>query len=96
MQNRNQGSGLTGTQIAASVREEDLEELQALQKELRSRVDKSKTDGRLYMAGQYTMILANISAEVRRVNARFDRESLAGMRKEIKELKSQIRGDEEE
>ncbi len=94
MQNRNQN--LNGAQIGAMVREEDLEELQALQKELRNRIDKSKTDGRIYMMQQYTVIIAGVNSEVDRVHRRFNRESLAGIRREIKELKGNGRGETEE
>lgn len=94
MQNRNQN--LTGSQINAMVREEDLEELEALQKELQDRTYKSHDDGRVYMMQQYTKILATISTEVHKVRARFNRESLAGMRKMHKELKLSTRGEEEE
>lgn len=94
MQNRNQN--LTGAQINAMVQEPDLEELEALQKELQDRTYKAHDDGRVYMMQQYTKILATVSAEVHKVRARFNRESLAGMRRMHKELKLNARGEEEE
>ena len=94
MQNRNQN--LTGAQINAMVREEDLEELEALLKELRDRTGKSHDDGRVFMMAVYTDLTANVSTRVSKVRQRFDRESLAGYRKMHKELKLNARGDEEE
>jgi len=101
MQNRNQNrnQNLSAAQLSAMVQEEDLEELKALQKELQDRTYKAHDDGRVYMMAQYTKILATVSSEVHKVGARFNRESLAGMRKMHKDLKLNARGepsDEEE
>ena len=89
MLNRNQN--LTGSQINAMVREEDLEELEGLLKELRDRTGKSHDDGRVFMMAVYTDLTANVSTRVHKVRARFNRESLAGMRRDHKELKLQSR-----
>ena len=94
MQNRNQN--LTGAQINAMVQEPDLDELEALQKELQDRTYKAHSDGRVYMMAQYTKILAAVSSEVSKVRARFNRESLAGLRKAHKELKLNASGESEE
>lgn len=72
---------------AAMVREEDLEELEALQSELTKRVDQARTDGRLFMMGQYVRLVALVSPEIKRINARFHRENLAALRKDHKALK---------
>jgi hypothetical protein len=90
---RNDGTKLTGA--ASIIREEDLEDMTALENELADRVDKARQDGRAYMMAQYVRILAMIKSENTRIRARFDRESLAAMRKEQKELKIQEREERE-
>lgn len=74
---------------SAYVREEDLEELEDMKKDLLSRVDKSRDDGRLYMMSQYTRLIALVSPEIKRIRDRFDRETLAAVRKEYKLLKEE-------
>ena len=73
--------------VAAMVREEDLQELEALHSELVKRVDQARSDGRLYLMGQYVRLVALVSPEIKRVQARFKRETLAALRKDHKELK---------
>jgi len=73
--------------VAGMVREEDLEELQTLHTDLVKRVDQARTDGRLFMMGQYVRLVALISPEIKRINARFHRENLAALRKDQKALK---------
>jgi hypothetical protein len=74
--------------IAASiVREEDLEELEALHSELVKRVDQARSDGRVFMMSQYVRLVALVSPEIKRIRARFQRETLATLRKEHKALK---------
>jgi len=82
--------------LAFSLREEDLEELEQFSAELRNRVNTHHGNGRLYMMQEYTAILADVSAKVRKIRARFDRESISGLRKAHKELKQSARGNEEE
>ena len=84
------GGGLAGRPIPASlVREEDLEELEALHSELVKRVDQARTDGRLYLMSQYVRLIALVSPEIDRVQRRFKRETLAALRKEHKALKEE-------
>ena len=73
--------------VAAVVREEDLEELEHLHSDLVKRVDQARADGRLYLMGQYTRLVALVSPEIDRVQRRFKRETLASFRKEHKRLK---------
>lgn len=73
--------------VAGVVREEDLEELEALHSELMKRIDQAHSDGRLFMGGQYVRLVALIAPEIKRIRARFQRESLAAARKEHKQLK---------
>lgn len=71
----------------ATVREEDLEDLEALKRDLLDRVNKAHDDGRVYLMSQYTRLIALISPEIKRIRDRFDRETLATVRKEEATLK---------
>ena len=82
--------------LAFSVREEDLEELEQFATELRNRVHDHKEKGGLFMMQKYTQILADVSSEVRKIRARFDRETIADMRRTHKELKGSASGNKEE
>jgi hypothetical protein len=77
---------------AAIVREEDLDDMSNLEREIDSRVQAAHDDGRVYMMSQYVRILAMVRAETKRIRDRFDRESLAARRREHKALKEQQRG----
>ena len=72
---------------AVVVREEDLEELEALHSDLQKRIDQARDDGRLFMMAQYVRLQAMVSPEIDRVQRRFKREMLAANRKEHKRLK---------
>ena len=87
MANNGMTPGENARAVASMVREEDLQELEALQSELVSRVDKARTDGRLYLMGQYVRLVALVSPEIKRITARFHRENLAALRKDHKALK---------
>src|ERR1700738_2388789 len=73
--------------VASVVDENDLEELEALHKDLLNRVDQARTDGRLFMMGQYVRLVGLVSPEIDRIQRRFKRETLAAVRKEHKALK---------
>jgi phage terminase Nu1 subunit (DNA packaging protein) len=77
---------------ASIVREEDLEDLEGLQREISNRVEKARGDGRAFMMAQYVRLLAIITGEVARLRKRFDREALAHHRAEHRLLKEQQRG----
>jgi hypothetical protein len=79
-----------------SVREEDLEDLEALKSDLLARVEKAHEDGRIYLMSQYTRLVALISPEIKRIRDRFDRETLAAVRKEEAELRKAARQQSEE
>jgi hypothetical protein len=79
--------GENGKIVASIITEDDLDELQKLHSELLTRVDSARTDGRLFMMGQYVRLVALISPEIDRVERRFKREVLASVRKEHKMLK---------
>ena len=91
MANNGMTPGENARAVAGMVREEDLQELEALQSELVSRVDKARSDGRLYLMGQYVRLVALVSPEIKRINARFHRENLAALRKDHKALKEATR-----
>ncbi len=74
--------------LAFSIREEDLEELEGLASDLRNRINDHHDNGRLFMMQKYTEILAGITSDIRKIRARFDRESIASMRKMHKEAKA--------
>src|SRR6266705_3090536 len=73
--------------VASVVDENDLEELEALHKDLLNRVDQARTDGRIFMCGQYVRLVALVSPEIDRIQKRFKRETLAAIRKDHKQLK---------
>ena len=73
--------------VASVVDENDLEELEALHKDLLHRVDQARADGRIFMMGQYTRLVALVSPEIDRIQKRFKRETLAAIRKDHKTLK---------
>ncbi len=75
----------------ATVREEDLEDLEALKRDLLDRVNKAHADGRIYLMSQYTRLVALISPEIKRIRDRFDREVLASVRKDEKALREAAR-----
>lgn len=76
---------------ASLVREEDLQELAELRNELLSRIDRARADGRVYVMSQYVRMVALISPEIKRIRDRFDRETLAMVRKEEATLKQEAR-----
>jgi len=73
----------------AFVREEDLQDLEALRRDLMDRCDHARGEGRVYLMAQYTRLLALVMPEIKRIRDRFDRETLAAIRKEHKHLKGQ-------
>jgi len=73
--------------VASFVDENDLEELETLHKDLLARVDQARADGRIFMMGQYTRLVALVSPEIDRIQKRFKRETLAAIRKDHKTLK---------
>jgi hypothetical protein len=84
-------TNVTGAQLASMVREEDLEDLEKLLKDLEDSAHKAKDDGRIYMAQQYIVLVANVNSEVHRIRARFKREAIASLRKDTKRLKEEAR-----
>ena len=88
---KNTSPSAPGKSLAWSVRDEDLDDLEALKRDLLNKAAEAQSDGRLYLASQYTVIVASISPEIKRIRDRFDRETLANIRREQKELKLQAR-----
>src|SRR5258708_15433454 len=80
-----------GKALAWTVREEDLEDMEALKRDLIGKATTAQEDGRLFIASQFTQLVAVISPEIKRIRDRFDREQLSGIRKEQKELKLQAK-----
>ena len=77
--------------VASVVDENDLEELETLHKDLLNRVDQARADGRIFMMGQYTRLVALVSPEIDRIQKRFKRETLAAIRKDHKQLKKEAK-----
>jgi type I restriction-modification system DNA methylase subunit len=76
---------------ASLVREEDLQELEALKSDLLARADKARGDGRVYVMSQYVRLVTLVSPEIKRIRDRFDREMLAAIRKDEAALKEEVR-----
>ncbi|GCE04784.1 hypothetical protein [Dictyobacter aurantiacus] len=83
-------------QLATFVREEDLEDLEKLSKDLEDMAHKAREDGRIYLLQQYIRLTAIINPEIDRIKRRFQRENLAFLRKEEKRLKKEAKGKREE
>lgn len=80
-----------GKSLAWSIREEDLNDLEAMKSDLLEKAVQAQGDGRLFMASFYTQIAATIGPEVKRIRDRFDRETLASVRRELKDAKVEAR-----
>lgn len=87
MADNNSPSKATIAAATSMVREEDLEALEGLLKELQTRVDEAHNDGRVYLMSQYVRLVALVSPEIDRIHRRFKRDNLAYMRKTHKLLK---------
>ena len=94
--NTNNITQATARAHLAMVREEDLDDLEALKRDLLARGDKARQDGRVYLMSQYTRLVALVSPEIKRIRDRFDRETLAAVRKEEAELKKAARAKSEQ
>ena len=80
-----------GKALAWTIREEDLEELESFKRELLTKGDEARERGSLYLMSQYTRLVAIVSPEIKRIRDRFDRETLAAIRKEEAALKLEAR-----
>lgn len=87
MANNGMTPGENARAVAGMVREEDLEELENLHSDLVKRVDQARADGRLFMMSQYVRLVALVGPEIKRIRSRFQRETLATLRKDHKKLK---------
>lgn len=88
-------NGKDGRSIAWSIRDEDLQELEDLKRDLLDKADKAREAGSLFMMTQYTRLVGLVTPEIKRIRDRFDRETLAGIRKEEKALKLQARNEKQ-
>src|SRR5690349_18780109 len=82
-------------QLASMVREEDLEDLEKLSKQLEDLAHQAREDGRIYLLAQYTRLMATVDPEIDRIKKRFKRENLAFLRKEEKRLKQEFKSQKE-
>jgi hypothetical protein len=83
--------GKDGKSLAWSIREEDLDELESLKRDLLAKGDQARDNGSLYLFSQYTRLVALVSPEIKRIRDRFDRETIAEVRKQERTLKLQAR-----
>ena len=92
-------NGLTSTDIknlATTIREEDLSELEDLRRELQAKADKALEDGRIFMAQTYIGLIADVSPTIKKIRDRFAREALASFRKAHKGLKAAAKAPDEQ
>jgi len=82
---------LNGKQMAMAPREEDLADLEAMRRDMQGRIDQARDDGRIFMMQEYVQILAHLTSKINRIQARFNRETLASMRKDHRNLKAEVR-----
>jgi len=80
-----------GKALAWSITEDDLTDLEQMRGELLEKAAQAQTDGRLFMSSFYTQLAANIGPEVKRIRDRFDRETLANIRRELRDAKAEAR-----
>ncbi len=73
--------------LATTVREEDLQELEDLRRDLQAKADAAHNDGRIFMMQEYIMLIAVVSPKIKKIRDRFDREALASFRKMHKGMK---------
>lgn len=73
---------------ASIVREEDLQDLENVLRDLQDRCDQAGQDGRIYMMQMYIRLIAIVSPEIDRIQRRFKRDSIASLRKTHKQLKA--------
>jgi hypothetical protein len=81
----------SGKSLAWTIRDEDLDELEALKRDLLEKGNQARDNGALYLSAQYTRLVALVSPEIKRIRDRFDRETLAAVRKEEALLKQEAR-----
>lgn len=79
----------TTNSIAATVvTEEDLQDLEELERDLQERAGQARANGRAFMMAQYVDLIATVQPQITRIRNRFKRERLAALRKEQKSLKA--------
>lgn len=76
---------------ASIVREEDLEDMREIMRDLQERLNRASDDGRVYLMSHLIRAIAMFKSETERLERRFNREMLAQHRKAEKELRQQLR-----
>lgn len=79
--------------LATFIREEDLEDMEKLSRQITDLAHQAREDGRVYLLQQYIRLSAVINPEIERVEKRFKRENLAFLRKEEKRIKQELKDD---
>jgi hypothetical protein len=73
------------------ITDEDVEELEGLLKDLKTRAAEANEKGNVIMLGMYAELLKLVSPEVQRLRARLDREEKAAINKRHKEMRKAMR-----
>ncbi len=82
---------VNGKTMSMAPTEEDLKDLEGLLASLQKDVDKARDDGRIFMMNEYVRLVALVSPEINRIQARFKREILAASRKEQADMRATAR-----
>ncbi len=82
---------VNGKTMSMAPTEADLADLEKLLRSLQEDVDKARDDGRIFMMQEYVRLVALVSPEINRIQARFKREILAESRKEQADMKATAR-----
>lgn len=91
MAKANKTATLNGKQITVAPIEQDLTDLENLRRDMQTHVDEAHNDGRVFMMQEYVLLLAQITSTINKVQARFNREMLADMRRTHKDLRAEVR-----
>ena len=88
---RTKTAQLNGKTITVAPIEQDLTDLEELRRDMQERVDAAHADGRVFMMQQYVLLLAQVTSTMNRIQARFNREMLADMRRTHSDLRAEVR-----
>ena len=80
-----------GRTITVAPIEQDLTDLEDLRRDMQARVDAARDDGRVFMMQQYVLLHSQLTSTINKINARFNREMLADMRKQHTDLRLEAR-----
>ena len=82
---------LNGKTITLAPVEQDLTDLEDLRRDMQGRVDQARDDGRVFMMQEYVILLSSVTSKINKIQARFNREMLADMRRGHSDLRAEVR-----